>query len=191
MASKDPFADALEALRKRYEDRMSKLVDEQEKSREKRAWDQARSEQDRPDAPRPAGGPPSQAPDLVMLVRKHERQLRDNDQRQREALTKEHEGEIQRLKEMQREGQGAGLGAHELAATAIKPREPQAQDRQPFQAPADEFNRQAPPGRDLDKGRVDIEHKAAQERAIAAALGGHGDGKAPTRERGPEFDPER
>lgn len=190
-ADKDPFAQAQDSLRKRYEERMSNLIDEQEKSREKRAWEQARSEQDRPNAPRPTGGPKEQAPDLVMLVRKHERQLRDADQRQRDALTKEYEGEVQRLKEMQRDGQGQGMGANELAAAAIKPREQNAQREQPFKTPGDEFNRQAPRARDLDKGRVDIEHKAAQERAIAAALGGQGGGKAPARERDQGFEPER
>ena len=190
---KDTFEEAQDILRKRYEDRMSKLVDEQEKTREKRAWDLARIEQDKPNAPRPSDSPPEQSQNLTMLVRKHERLLRDADQRQRDALTKEHAEEIQRLSEMQRKGQGADLPANELAATSLKPREPQVQARQPFKSPTDEFNRQAPPARDLDAGRTHIEHQAAQERAIAAALGGDngGSGISPNRDRGQDFEPER
>ena len=192
MATGDPYAKAGDELRQRYENRMAKLVDEQEKSLVERAQRAAKAEQDSLRAPRPGGGPQTQAPDLVTLYRKHERQYRDNDQRQRDTLTKEHEGEQQRLQEMQRSGQGQGMGAIELAATAMKPREQNPQREQSYKAPGDEFNRQAPIGRGLDADALRIEHEAAREKAIRTALGVVFDTKSPPH-RGRDMDtgPER
>lgn len=169
MNTADDYEKARALLAERYEMRLDALRQEQERTREERAWVAARNEQDNPRAPQPSGGPESRAPDLMLLVRAHEGRLRTQDERQRDALLQEHAGELQKLQEARRQGAGQGLTPEEIAVMALPQREQTGQREAPMRNLTDELNRQSLSGTVTDESRVKLE-QAAEERRTARVM---------------------